>query len=182
MEKLTKCKVCGNEVGKSAKVCPSCGSKNKKPFYTKWWFWFIVLIIIIAVAVGGGEKTPSTGSSQTETGDLHAEEVTIYETQDLETMIDDLKSNALKAETKYQDKHVEISCKISSFDSDGKYISVKPANADEWYFDSAMCYIKNEEQKNYLMEKSVGDVVTIKGKVKSIGEVFGYSIDIAEVQ
>ena len=28
---------------------------------------------------------------------------------------------------------------------------------------------------------NVGDTITIKGKVKSIGEVLGYSIDIAEV-
>ena len=33
MSKMIKCKHCGQEIAKSAKVCPSCGGKNKKPFY-----------------------------------------------------------------------------------------------------------------------------------------------------
>lgn len=97
-------------------------------------------------------------------------------------MIDDLNNNAMKAESKYQDKNIEFSGKIQSFDSDGAYISVEPTDADEWNFDTAMCYIKTEEQKNFLMEKNIGDIVVIQGKVKSIGELLGYSIDIANVQ
>lgn len=179
MAKLVKCKVCESEMAKSAKVCPSCGAKNKKPLYTRWWLWLIVVIVIVAAVSSGGEEKPSTGmESQTP----KATEVITYEVHDLKTMMDDLKGNALKAETKYQDKYVEVTAKISNFDSDGDYIGVKPTNADEWDFDTAMCYIKTEEQKNILMEKNVGDTVTIKGKVKSIGEVLGYSIDIAEVQ
>ena len=38
-----------------------------------------------------------------------------------------------------------------------------------------MCYIKDDE-------KNVGDTVTVKGKVKSIGEVLGYQLDIKEVK
>lgn len=181
MEKLAKCKVCGNEMAKSAKTCPSCGAKSKKPFYTKWWFWLIIIIVVAAVASSGGGTEKTSESSQTE-GSKTTEEAVVYESCDLKTMIDDLKSNALKAETKYQGKYIEVSGKISNFDSDGKYISIKPTNADEWDMDSAMCYIKNDEQKSFLLEKSVDDVVSIKGKVKSIGEVFGYSIDIIEVQ
>ena len=30
MEKLIKCKVCGNEMTKLAKTCPACGAKNRK--------------------------------------------------------------------------------------------------------------------------------------------------------
>ncbi len=97
-------------------------------------------------------------------------------------MFEDLKSNAMKAESNYQDKYVEFSAKIKTFDSDGKYISVEPTNADEWNFETATCNIKDDAQKNLLIEKNAGDVVTIKGKVTSIGEVLGYSIEIIEVQ
>ena len=97
-------------------------------------------------------------------------------------MFESLKNNALKAETEYQNKYVEITGKICNFDSDGKYISVEPTNADEWNFDSVMCYIKNDNHKNFLLEKNKGDIITIRGKVKSIGEVLGYQIDINEVQ
>lgn len=181
MEKLTKCGSCGNEMAKSAKVCPNCGAKNKKPFYKKWWIWGIIAVVIIAVgASSGGDKTniaqtdPSSAVEKTE--------AITYEVVDLSSMIEDLKNNALKAKNEYQDKYIEVTGKIKNFDSDGQYISIEPTTADMWNFDSMMCYIKDENQKSFLLEKNVGDTVTIKGKVKSIGEVLGYQLDIKEVK
>ena len=81
----------------------------------------------------------------------------------------------------YQNKYIQITCKIANFDSDGKYISVEPVGADEGNFNTAMCYIKNEAQLSFLLEKSVGDTITIKCKVKSVGEVLGYAFDMNEV-
>lgn len=40
MDKMTKCKTCGADIAKSAKVCPACGAKQKK---------HIVLGIILAI-------------------------------------------------------------------------------------------------------------------------------------
>lgn len=97
-------------------------------------------------------------------------------------MLDELEENALKAETKYQNKYIEVTGKIASFDSDGSYISIEPVNADAWNFDRVTCDIKNESQRNFLLEKSKGDIVTIKGKVTSIGEILGYDIDIKEIK
>lgn len=48
MSKLIKCKVCGNEMATSAHECHSCGAKNKKPFYKKWWIWAILVVVVIA--------------------------------------------------------------------------------------------------------------------------------------
>lgn len=45
-KKLIQCKVCGAEIAKSAKNCPSCGAKNKKPFYKVWWFWVLVVFCL----------------------------------------------------------------------------------------------------------------------------------------
>ena len=177
------CKKCGNEVDKKAGVCPNCGCKVKKPFYKKWWIWGILVVLVIALASGSnGDKTNVNPSQPVDEGTESAQESITYEAVDLKVMFEDLKGNAMKAENNYQGKYVEFTAKIKSFDSDGKYVSVEPTTADEWNFDSAMCYIANEEQKNFLIEKNVGDVVTIKGKVKSIGEVMGYSIDIDEVK
>ncbi len=178
MDKLIKCKSCGNEISTSAKSCPSCGAKNKKPFYKKWWVWAVVIIFVIAISGVGGGNDSGTGKP---TKEVNKETIT-YEAVDLNDMLESLKSNALKAETEYKNKYVEITGKICNFDSDGKYISVEPTNADKWNFDSVMCYIKNDDHKNFLLEKSKGDTITIRGKVKSIGEVLGYHIDINEVQ
>ena len=56
MSELIKCKVCGNEMAKSAKACPSCGAKNRKPFYKKWWLWAILLVVVIAAASSGSKN------------------------------------------------------------------------------------------------------------------------------
>jgi len=35
MSKMIKCKSCSQEIASSAKSCPGCGAKNKKPIYKK---------------------------------------------------------------------------------------------------------------------------------------------------
>ncbi len=176
------CKKCNGEIDKKAVVCVHCGCKVKKPIYKKWWAWTILaLLLIIIISSSGGDGTTTTTSTANDTTNS-ASEVISYEVVDLSVMINELKSNALKAKDTYKGKQIEFTAKISNFDSSGKYISVEPANADEWNFDTVMCYIKNEEQKSLLLEKNTDDIITIRGKVKSIGEVMGYSIDIAEVE
>lgn len=188
-----QCEKCGAEL-ESAKIqiCPNCGAKRKKAFYKKWWFWLIVVVGVIAIAAAGGgsdEVEPEQGNVETnESGGNttnnsgSGSSTKNYEVVDLQTMLNDLENNAMKAESTYQNKYVEVKGRIVNFDSDGSYISIEPVNADEWNFDTVMCYIKNDSQRSFLMEKSVGDVVTIKGKVISIGEVLGYSINIDEIK
>ena len=96
-------------------------------------------------------------------------------------MLDELKSNAMKAEKTYQNAYVEITGKIANIDSDGSYISVEALNASPYNIDRIMCYIKSNEQRDFIIEKSVGDEVTIKGKIISIGEVLGYSLNIDSI-
>ncbi|WP_291582323.1 Ltp family lipoprotein [Clostridium sp. UBA6640] len=53
MGKMIQCKTCSKEIASNAKFCPSCGTKNKKPFYKKIWVWAIVVIIIGAIGSRG---------------------------------------------------------------------------------------------------------------------------------
>ena len=64
-KKMTTCKACGKEIAKSAKSCPACGAKNKKPVFKKWWFWLIVVFLLIGLTSGDGEEAaaPSTDTS-----------------------------------------------------------------------------------------------------------------------
>lgn len=43
----TICRNCSAPIEKSARVCPSCGAKVKKPFYKKWWFILLIIIVVI---------------------------------------------------------------------------------------------------------------------------------------
>lgn len=53
--KMVKCKTCGEEIAKSAKVCPKCGANQKKHTLLGIVILVIGLILIIA-AIGGGSK------------------------------------------------------------------------------------------------------------------------------
>lgn len=51
-KKLVQCKHCGEMIAKSAKTCPHCGAKNKKP--TALIVVLIIAVLIIAIAAFGG--------------------------------------------------------------------------------------------------------------------------------
>lgn len=79
-KKLMQCKTCGNEIAKSAKKCPHCGAKNKKPIFKKWWFWALIIVIVISVASGSGETEGETTALAEESA--LTEEVAIEETKE----------------------------------------------------------------------------------------------------
>ena len=112
--------------------------------------------------------------SQTTQPDI---EYTSYSVAD---MIADLNANALNASEKYKDQYVEITGKLRNIDSDGKYISLDPDN-DEFNLIGIQCNIKDDTQKNKVSGMGIGDSVTLKGKITSVGEVLGYSLDIEEI-
>lgn len=183
---MKNCPKCGKENEDKAALCVDCGVrlKIKKPLFKKWWFWVIVVMsIIIVTSMNSSDTSDNSGNTGTQSQSTEqSKEQHTYEVVDLQTMLDELSNNAMKAEKTYQSKYVEVTGKICNFDSDGGYISIEPVNADEWNFDTVICYIKNQSQKEFLMEKSKGDTVVIKGKIKSIGELLGYSIDIDEIK
>lgn len=103
-----------------------------------------------------------------------------YTSYSVADMIADLNGNALNASEKYKDQYVEITGKLRNIDSDGKYISLDPDN-DEFNLIGIQCYIKNDDQKSKVSSMTIGDSITLKGKVTSVGEVLGYSLDIDEI-
>lgn len=51
---IALCRNCSAPLPEKATVCPSCGAKNKKPVYKKWWFWLILALIVIGAAASAG--------------------------------------------------------------------------------------------------------------------------------
>lgn len=65
---MVKCKVCGSEIAKKAKVCPKCGVKQKK--HTILWIVLVVLGIILVIgAIGGGDSNDDPKISTGKNGD-----------------------------------------------------------------------------------------------------------------
>lgn len=96
-------------------------------------------------------------------------------------MMDELKDNAMKAEDKYNGQYLEITGKLSNIDSKGKYIDIV-SDSDDFAIMGVQCYIKDDDQKEKVMEMSKDQIVTIKVKIKDVGEVMGYSADIQEIE
>ena len=70
MSKMTQCKSCAKEIATSAKSCPGCGAKNKKPIYKRIWFWIIAIIIVIGATGGSG----TDDSKEINSGNIESEQ------------------------------------------------------------------------------------------------------------
>lgn len=185
--KMTSCKHCGAEITANAKLCPKCGGKNKKAIYKRP--WFILLVVVIAIgaigSLGGADAPASTNSvarpaaSSSASAASTAQTVT-YTPYDVSTLMDDLHTNALKASDQYKNQYVELIGRLDVIDSSGAYISLTPAK-DSYAILGVQCFIKNDTQKSMVMDLSIGDTLVVRGKITSVGEVLGYSLDIDEI-
>lgn len=63
--KMCICKACGQEMAKSAKVCPHCGAKNKKVNPILVGVIVLVMLIIIVSAAGGNDEPVKVGENTT---------------------------------------------------------------------------------------------------------------------
>ena len=67
MSKMINCKTCGAPIAASAKSCPACGAKNKKPIAKRPWFWILIVFVFVGVlgtaANGGKDNTTSSSST-----------------------------------------------------------------------------------------------------------------------
>jgi len=170
-----KCKNCGEEISKKAVVCPKCGAKIKKPFYKKGWFIALVVIFVIAAVSSGSNNS----TEKTTTQEPVVQEEIVYTEYSAAQLITDLQDNALNATNKYEGQYVQVTGKLNVIDSDGKYISI-----DNGGFDlvNIQCFLKTDEQRAKVASLSKKDTVVVKGKVKSVGEVLGYSIDVDSIE
>lgn len=55
MSKLVNCKSCGAQIAKSAKICPKCGAKQKKPV---WLIAGIIIVVLAVISVISGTESP----------------------------------------------------------------------------------------------------------------------------
>ena len=160
---------------------------EKKPFYKRKWFIIIAAVIVIGVIASnsGGDKNEESKPAETqqtvsETPAKEEETPKEYTAVTADQMIQDLEDNALKAQNNYKDNYFEISGNLSNIDSSGKYIGIK-GTSGEFSLVNIQCYLKSDEQRNVVAELSKEQNVIVKGKVKDVGEVLGYSVDIDEI-
>ena len=151
-----------------------------RPVTKKWWFWAIIVVVVLGI-IGGvsGSNSESKPNTNTPSG---TEEPISYTHYNVTELFDALSSNAMKAQSDFKDQYVEIEGYLSVVDSDGKYISVGAAPNDYSYiFQTIQCYIKNDTQKQQIMEISTDSPIVVRGRITSVGEVLGFSMNIDSI-
>ena len=93
LNKLTNCKVCGEQIAKNAKTCPKCGAKNKAKGSLVGVI-AIIFIAIIIIAVASGNDEPVKVGDLNETSANQTSEIIENNTPPTETT----------AETKQEEK------------------------------------------------------------------------------
>lgn len=166
--KMKQCKTCGTELDKGAKICPKCGKKQGRKI--KFVVVAIIVIVIICVIAGSGSDNTSKEDKNI-----------TYTSYNLSEMFDQLESNSMVAEENYEDAYVKVSGKVTVIDSDGSYISIVPDD-DDFYLIGMTCYFENDKQRDVVKKKAIGDTVTVKGQIISVGEVLGYSLNIDNIE
>lgn len=174
------CKHCKTEISADAKICPNCRKKQGANGCLVIIIVVVVLAILIALLGGGSDSDKESKDSPQAENDTKQEEVVEYTAYTVDDMMNELDQNAMSASEKYKGQYVEISGRLGAIDSDGKYISVLPAN-DEWAIIGVSCYLKSDEQKEVVKTLSVGDTLTVRGKITEVGEVLGYSLNIDSI-
>lgn len=179
-EKLTTCDSCGAEIATSAKTCPQCGAKVKRPITKKWWFWVVVVVIIAAIV--GGTSGSKSGDKPALDESVTPQQPISYTHYNVTELFDALKNNAMKAQSDFKDQYVEIEGYLDVVDSDGKYIGVGAAPTDyNHILQNVQCYIKDDTQKQQIMEIGTESPITVRGKIISVGEVLGFSMNIDSI-
>ena len=178
---LKKCKHCGAEMAKNAKVCPKCGGKNPLPIYKRVWFWILVILLILLVGGSMGSNSNDKPTSSGETTTQEEQQNIEYAEVTTDELSDALDKNAMNASDTYKGKYFAVTGRLSNIDSNGKYISLVDVN-DELSFNVIQCYIKNDEQLEKVKQMSIDDTVTVKGKITDVGEVLGYYMDIDSIE
>ena len=176
------CKHCATEIPYNAKVCPNCRKKQKKGCLLPVLLTIVILVALLAIfgkLFGDSDlSASSTASSGKKAASATSIPLDYYTSVTVEEMVNDLSSNALKAQEKYKGQYLQITGRLSTIDSDGKYISLSPSG---FSLTSVMCYIKNDTQKAQVANMSSDDMVTLRGKCKDVGEIMGYSLDIDSI-
>ena len=170
--KMKTCKHCGAEIAKSAKVCPVCGGKNKKPIYKRVWFWLLVIVILILAVGGGASHKLSDEATEMSEKDFKA----ACDTYDYKDIMRDADS--------YVGKKIKISGRVNQVvteSDDGSTTSeYKVATGEDGYDDDIILYFKRGDTPKLLED----DEVTIYGEIsgtESYTSILGEKITVPAI-
>lgn len=100
----------------------------------------------------------------------------VYTEVTVESLYNDLRQNAYAASVNHNEQYHAVRGKIGTIDSSGKYFVLEEASVEYWA-ESVHCSIKSEQALQDLATVITGEVVTVYGKITTVGEILGYYMD-----
>lgn len=98
----------------------------------------------------------------------------------VDQLYEELSENALKAKDTYTDAYVAVKGKMRVIDSDGESISIYPIEYES--IDGIYCILSSDEQREAIKSHSKGDIVTVKGKITEVDDIFPYKISVDSIE
>lgn len=92
---------------------------------------------------------------------------------------DDLNDNALNAANTWKNKYVKVTGILSNIDSDGEYFRLKVKGG---FLSTVTCRVDSSVLKKQIAGFSVGAEITVCGKITSVNELSGYTLDVSEIE
>lgn len=146
MAKMVKCKTCGEEIAKSAKVCPKCGAKQKK--HTVLGIILVIFgVLLIAIAIGEngddwpkkvGDSTPTQKQDAQNSATLEETTFGVGEQVDLNDVVVTLKSVTESAGSQFNkpsDGNTFILCEFTIENNSNKDLGISSIMCFEAYVD-----------------------------------------------
>lgn len=127
MSKMMNCKVCGQQIAKSAKVCPGCGAKNKRTSLFTWLFGGMFLIALVVTIVG--QNAPQNGTGTAASTAAAAPAIDCSQTDERKALVQKLLNQEYFNSVQYTDGVARISVMPSfveslKFEDKQQFISV----------------------------------------------------------
>lgn len=99
-----------------------------------------------------------------------------YKKYTIKQLYEDLNDNAVRAKKVHTDEYVEVTGIITEITDSG--ITLYYNKYDDYYLDHVYCDLTTEKQKEYILELSKGETITLRGKIKYVDIIYPYGIDV----
>lgn len=171
---MTTCKHCGEPISSTAKTCPHCGGKNKKPLYKRPWIYILALLIVFFLVGGSGNS--STNNDTASKNDSSAE---VLENDNIPNEYKSaLRSAKTYSDTMHMSKQAiynQLTSDFDKFSEDAAQYAVDNLDAD--YNKNALKKAESYSNTMSMSKRSIYNQLTSDAGEKFTAEEAQYAID-----
>lgn len=145
---------------------------------------FLALAYLLCLCACGNEKKTSDGPKPSEntfsqTTSQKSQAINFIEVN-IDSMVKELKDNALAASDKYKNKRLKITGGyLGVIDSDGKYISLKGKRT---FLQDVHASLTTPQQREQIKRMKREQPLTLYVEITDVGEIMGYVADIIKIE